>query len=309
MMLSGNARRLNFCLMYLTKPIQAFLPVTPGVLRGLRALSDVCGKFLGRVPSCAAVEPVSAGGVPGEWVTCGNDIDRRGVILYLHGGGYFFCSPATHRPLTWRLARGTNTRVLSLDYRMAPAFTIDDCRADAVKAYSWLLERGYAPGDIVVGGDSAGGGLTLLTLLTLRDRGLPLPRAAFCLSPFADLSQTSPTLNTNARTCHMFHQKILKKVEAFLTAGRDPYDPMLSPAFGDFAGLPPLFIQVADSEMLLNDSLVTAARAEQAGVAVDLRVWHNLPHVFTLFADILPEGKQGIDEIIAFVNRHLYPRQ
>ncbi len=305
--LSGNARNLNFFLKYCIKPGQAFLPINPRVMLGLRKAADAGGKLISRVPPPVLIQQVVAGGVPGEWVIYGDAPDQDRVILYLHGGGYFFCSPATHRPITWRLSRETKTRVLSLDYRMVPEYTLDDCRDDAVSAYSWLLDQGYTPGNIVIGGDSAGGGLTLLTLLALRDRNTPLPRAAFCLSPFADMSQTSPTFISNARKSHMFHRNIIKKVESYLSTGRDPYDPDISPAFGDYKGLPPLFIQVADSELLLNDSLLTVESARKAGIAVELKIWHNLPHVFTLFSDFIPEGKEGIKEIAAFVNRHLSP--
>lgn len=304
-MLSSNARGLNFFLKAFIKPPQAFMPMNPAVMRGLRKIVDAGSILTSKVPAHVSIETVDAGGVPGEWVLSGDTVRQDKIIFYLHGGGYFFCSPKTHRPITWRLSRETKTRVLSLNYRMVPEHSLDDCCEDAVSAYRWLLDKGYAPENIVIGGDSAGGGLTLLTLLALRNRAIPLPKAAFCLSPFADMSQTSPTFTSNARKSHMFHRNSLKKMEAYLSAGRDPYDPALSPAFGDYKGLPPLFIQAADSELLLNDSLLTAESARKAGVPVELKIWHNLPHVFTLFSDIIPEGKKGIKEIAGFVNSHL----
>ncbi|MFO8047695.1 MAG: alpha/beta hydrolase [Desulfosudaceae bacterium] len=303
-MLSSNARKLNFFLKYFIKPPQVFLPINPGVMRGLRKITQAGGKLINKVPGPVMVQKISAGGVPGEWLIYGDDRDQDKVILYFHGGGYFFCSPDTHRPITWRLARETGARVLSLDYRLVPEHTMADCREDAVSAFVWLLEQGYAPENIVIGGDSAGGGLTLLTLLALKSRSLPQPRAAFCLSPFADMSRTSPTFSTNIRQSHMFHRNSLQKMEAYLSAGKDPYDPEISPAFGDYSGLPPLFIQAADSELLLNDALLAAKSARRAGLQVELKIWHNLPHVFPIFADIIPEGKQGIREVADFVNKH-----
>jgi len=304
-MLSKNARLFNFYLKYFIKPIQVFLPIDrPFVMLGLRSVVNTGRRLINRVPASVAIRPVDTGGVPGEWVTAGNAVNSKRIIFYLHGGGYFFCSPNTHRAIVWRLSRDTGARVLSLDYRMAPEYTVDDCRTDAVTAYRWLLDQGHDPAGIVIGGDSAGGGLTLLTLLALKQKGVPLPRAAFCLSPFADMSRTSSTLITNAKKSHLFHPNALKKVERYLSTGRDPYDPAISPAFGDFSGLPPLFIQVADTELLLHDALLVAKNALKAGVPVELNIWHNLPHVFSVFADILPEGKKGIKQIAGFVNRH-----
>ncbi|OQX61291.1 MAG: hypothetical protein B5M56_09395 [Desulfococcus sp. 4484_241] len=304
--LSTRARRFNFFLKNVIKPPQAFIPMTPGVMRGLRWVVEAGNKVISRTPAHVSIKDVNAGGVPGEWTTCGDEIVQGKVIYYLHGGGYFFCSPATHRPFVWRLSRETKVPVLSLDYRMVPEYTLDDCRQDAVKGYKWLLEQGYDSDSIVIGGDSAGGGLTLLTLLFLRDNGIPLPKAAFCLSPFADMTATSPTFTSNLSTSHMFHKNALTKVENYLSAGKDPRDPYVSPAFGDYKGLPPLFVQASDTELLLNDSLLVVDRAKKAGVDVRFRLWHNLPHVFSVFSDFLPEGKAGVKEIAAFVNRHIH---
>jgi acetyl esterase/lipase len=306
-MLSPQARRFNFILKNFIKPPQAVMPMTPAVMRGLRNIVDAGNKWVSRVPPHVSIVPVRTGGVPAEWVACGDGIAPYKVVYYLHGGGYFFCSPATHRGLTWRLSRETKLRVLSLDYRMVPEHTLDDCCTDAVKGYRWLLDQGYAPWNIVIGGDSAGGGLTLLTLLALRDKGIPLPKAAFCLSPFTDMTATSPTFISNLPKSHLFHKNALKQVEAYLSAGKDPRDPSISPAFGDYKGLPPLLIQTADTELLLNDSLLVVENAKKAGVDVDFKLWHNLPHVFSVFADFIPEGKAGIKEIAGFVNRHLFP--
>ena len=300
-MLSRKARALNFIIKHFSKPFQARAPLTPGVMRGLRKVVETGSRLIIKQPAHVSIENVTAHGVPGEWVVAGEATPDR-VILYLHGGGYFFGSPRTHRTLSWRLAQETGSRVLSLEYRLVPEHVVADCCDDAVMAYQWLLENGSSADKIIIGGDSAGGGLTLLTLLEIKNRALPLPLAAFCLSPFADMSGTSPTYISNARKSHMFHPKALRKITAFLSADHDPYDPAISPAFGDYAGLPPLFIQASDTELLLNDARLVAQNAAAAGVEVELKIWHNLPHVFTIFADIIPEGKQGIKEIAAFIN-------
>lgn len=311
-MLTINARGLNFFLKYCIKPLQGPLPLTPGILRGMGALLNGAGRLTFYTPSHIAIQSVyqkgPSGMVKGEWVISDGITDHDNAILYLHGGGYFFGSPYTHRPLTWRLSRNSRTRVFSLDYRLIPEHTVADCCADAVNAYQWLLAKGHAPEKLIIGGDSAGGGLTLLTLMALKNRGITLPRAAFCLSPFADMTRTSPTLTSNARHSYMFHKNFVNKLEAFLTLetgnGRDPE---ISPAFGDFKGLPPLYFQVADTELLFHDTLLAVKNARSAGVEVELDLWHNLPHVFTLFSDVLPEGRQGIRNIADFVSRRMLP--
>ncbi len=301
-MYSINAKVLNFILKYITKPIQGPMPITPAVMRGLRSGLEVASRMVFRTPSCISLTSVQKEGVNGEWLVADTVVDHSRAILYLHGGGYFFGSPFTHRPLTWRISRKSRTRVFSLDYRLVPEHVVADCCADAVAAYRWLLQQGYAPEKLVIGGDSAGGGLTLLTLLALKKQGLPQPRAAFCLSPFADMTQTSPSLISNARSSHMFHANALKRMEQYLTEETgDARDPSISPLFGDYAGLPPLFFQVADTELLFYDTLLTARNAMSAGVEVELDIWHDLPHVFTIFSDVLPEGKQGIRNIADFI--------
>ncbi len=300
-MISAQANILNFILKYVFKPLQTNIPITPSLMQSTRKAFDVLSFLPAKVPSFVSIEPVRNGKITGEWVEAGDSIDTNRVLLYLHGGGYFFGSPKSHRPITWRLSRKAGLKVLSLQYRMLPNHLIGDAMEDAVTAYEWLLNQGYNPENITIGGDSAGGGLTLITLLELKNRNLPQPKAAFCLSPYTDITGTSKTIETNAVPSIMFHKNALIKWHKFMQESHDPYDPLVSPRFGDFGKLPSLFIQVGSSELLLEDTKTIVQKAEEAGTEVVCKVWYKMPHVFTIFSDFLPEGKQGIQEVADFL--------
>lgn len=252
------------------------------------------------VPDEAQITPVEANGVPGEWVEMpGAAADR--AILYLHGGGYVIGSPKTHRALTTKLAEAAGTKLLAIDYRMGPE---DPCPAaieDAVAAYRHLLDQGYAPARLAISGDSAGGGLTMATLVALRDQGLPLPAAGAPISPWVDLTGDSATMETRADADPMVQREGLRQMAAHYLGGRDPKDPEASPLFADLAGLPPLLVQVGDHETLLDDSRSLAEKAKAAGVEVDLEVWPEMIHVWHMFHFMLPEGTQALDKIGAFL--------
>lgn len=257
-----------------------------------------------RVPSSVVVEPVSiatsAGEMPAEWVSSAN-ADADHVVLYFHGGGYFMCSAATYRPLTSRLAQGARRRVLAINYRQAPEHRFPAWLEDAVSAYRFLLDEGYAPEKITLGGDSAGGNLVLVTLQQLRTDGLPLPGAAFCISPWADLACESPSVVSNNACDVMLSAKGLRKLGHYHAAAFGAENPLLSPVHADFSGFPRLMIQVGTTEILRDDSRRVAERARAAGVNVQLEEWHNLPHVFHLFAQYIPEGRRAIRHLAAFV--------
>ena len=244
----------------------------------------------------------SSGRLNGEWV----DSQSPGpMLLYLHGGGYFFCSPRTHRPMTAYLTRSLGGSTLALKYRLAPEHPFPAALEDAMEAYRWLLAQGHSPERIVVAGDSAGGGLVLSTLVALRQAGLPMPAAAACFSPWTDLAATGSSLDANDRHCAMFSAAGIRSARRLYLGEADPYDPRVSPLYADLAGLPPLLIHVSDNEVLLDDSLRMAERARQAGVAVSLKVWENLPHVWQLFQRLVPEGKESLREAGQFLTSHL----
>jgi acetyl esterase/lipase len=243
-------------------------------------------------------EVVDAGGVPGEWITTPGAADER-VIFYLHGGGYVLGSVNTHRELISRLSRAAGARALAIDYRLAPESPFPAAVHDSVAAYRWLLSQGVGPGHIVVGGDSAGGGLTVAMLMAIRDADGLLPAAGVCISPWADMECTS--VIERAKTDGMIQPEgILGMAKAYL-GGADPRTPLASPIFADLKGLPPLLIQVGGAEELLDDSTRLTERAEAAGVDVTLESWEDMFHVWHFYAGMLPEAQQAIDRIGEFV--------
>lgn len=247
-------------------------------------------------------EKVSAGGVPAEWVVAENaDHDR--VILYLHGGGYVIGSINTHRELGSRLSRAAAARVLLIDYRLAPEHPHPAAVDDAVAAYRWLLSQGVNPSRMIIGGDSAGGGLTVATLVAVRDAGLPIPAAGVCLSPWVDLEGSGESMTTKAAADPMVQRDGLLKMAAAYLAGQNARTPLASPLYADLSGLPPLLIQVGTAETLLDDSTRLAERARKSGVQVTLEPWEDMIHVWQAFASLLPEGRQAIERIGEFIQK------
>lgn len=248
-------------------------------------------------------EKTSAAGVPGEWVRHDNATRGR-VIFYLHGGGYCIGNIDSHRELLCRLALSGATSVFAIDYRLAPEHPFPAQLEDSIAAYRWLIDdQGIDPAGIVIAGDSAGGGLTLSTLIRLRDRGEALPAAAVCLSPWADLEARGGSFLSNERFDYLSRPAVRKFARRFV-AKHDLRNPLAAPVHADLTGLPPLLIQAGGAESLLDDSLTLARKARDAGVAVELDVWPGMVHVWQLFAAFVPQGKAAIDDIGRFVRHH-----
>jgi acetyl esterase/lipase len=252
------------------------------------------------MPDDIARERVDAGGVPAEWaLATGAARDR--VILYLHGGAYVCGSINTHRDIAGRVSRAAAARVLLVDYRLAPEYPHPAAVQDATAAYRWLLAQGCKPGRLAIAGDSAGGGLTVATLVALRDAGTPLPAAGVCLSPWVDLEGVGESMRAKADLDPMVYHDGLLQMAALYLNGLDPRTPLAAPLYADLRGLPPLLIQVGTAETLLDDSVRLAARAREADVDVTLEPWDDMIHVFQAFAGVLPEGQQAVDRIGEFV--------
>jgi len=253
-------------------------------------------------PRGASFTPGEVGGVGGEWVQAVGI--AAGTLLYLHGGGYFACSAFTHRSITAAYAvRGL--RVFAPNYRLAPEHPFPAAVDDALAVYRGLLESGIAPEAFAIGGDSAGGGLALAALLAAKEAGLPMPACALLFSPWTDLAGTGASLQTNRqRDALLVSDKLHEGAQVYLN-GTDAKNPLASPLYGDLAGLPPMLIQVGDTEILLDDSTRLADAARAAGITVDFKIWENMPHVWQVSQFFLPEARAALDEAAAFAKLYL----
>jgi epsilon-lactone hydrolase len=247
---------------------------------------------------------VSAGGVDGEWIVPA-DAPRDKAILYFHGGGFRLGSIASHRDLIARIAEASRCRVLAINYRLAPEYRFPAALEDALTAYAWMLEQGLAPRDIALVGDSAGGNLVLTTMLSLRDRGQPLPAAGVLMSPWTDLAATGESYQDRA-TADPIHQRsmILALAKGYIGEDGDVSNPLASPLHADLKGLPPLLIHAGDRETVRDDATMLAEKAEAAGVDVELKVWDGMIHVFQMFPEI-SQAREAIAAVAAFLRRHL----
>jgi acetyl esterase/lipase len=275
----------------------------PAELAERRRRLDVLGGSY-PLPGDIRVEPTSVQGVPAEWTEApGADASR--VLLYLHGGGYCAGSLASHRPMVAEAGRQAGLRTLALDYRLAPEHPFPAALEDALAGYRHLLESGFAPGRIAIGGDSAGGGLTAATLLAIRDQGLPMPGCAWLVSPWVDLESTSASMESKAATDPMVQKVYLLEIAALYRGAAGARTPLVSPLHADLHGLPPLLIQVGSAETLLDEGVAFAGKAGAAEVAVTLEIWPDMIHVWHLFHPQLAAGRRAIARAGGFIREHL----
>lgn len=258
--------------------------------------------------SAATVTPVNANGIPGEWVTVEESNPNRRV-LYFHGGGYVFGSPLTHRRLCEDIARAGGCAVLNLEYRLAPEHPFPAALDDAIEALKFVQANGPegagTPQSTFVAGDSAGGGLTLATLLAAREQGLDQPDAAIAISPWTDLTNSGESITALANDDPQKSSvPMLQNLAREYLGETEAENPLASPLYADYAGLPPLLLQVGGAEMLLSDTTRAAERARAAGVDVIEEVWDDMFHVWHQYAPMLPEGRQAIARIGEFIKLH-----
>lgn len=230
------------------------------------------------------------------------------VLLWLHGGAFVLpASPAMHLGTVARLCKRLGMAGFMPDYRLAPLNPFPAALDDCEQAYRALLALGHVPQRILLGGDSAGGNLLFGLLQRIRAAGLPMPACAVALSPAGELSRAHapPSRLRNRRVDALLSVKEMSAVRRSYVGAADASDPQISPIYADFSGFPPLYIVASEAEILLDDALLLAQRARAAGVATQLDVWPLLPHVFPLFAGALREARPAVDEIAAFLQRHL----
>ncbi|MCB0417654.1 MAG: alpha/beta hydrolase [Bdellovibrionaceae bacterium] len=251
----------------------------------------------------AHFEATTLGGVVTEKIHVEGE-QQAGCLLYFHGGGYFMGSIATHRGFGLRLSFRSKRPVYLIEYRLAPENPYPAALEDALASYRALTEI-HPPKSIVIGGDSAGGGLALALLLKLKEMGGPFPSGVFCLSPWTDLSCSEESHRFNSKNDYMFQPEHFEQWAPLYLGKESPTHPLISPLYGDPSGLPPLFIQVGASEMLLDDSRSFARKAREAGVEVELEVWDGMQHVWQIALPHLPESKQAVQKMLAFINKRL----
>lgn len=295
---SLRARLLNLMLRLTVRPIwRRGLEI--GTVRAHAARSDARLSF-GRPRG--PVEAVEVAGLPAHWFGAPDLATRNGTLLYLHGGAWCLHLPGLYAGFAAALSKATGLRVLLVDYRLAPEHpfpaAIDDCLA----AYRAMLESPQG-GPVAIAGDSAGGSLALVTLMRARDAQLPLPACAVLLSPATDITFSGPSIRYNALADPMFSAASMDLLQDIYCPGQECSNPLLSPLFGNWAGLPPLYFIAGSTEMLLDDSVRAQDRAIQAGTRSRIDVWRQMPHVFPVMR-MLPEARAALKLIVQFIDQH-----
>ncbi len=268
----------------------------------MRRRLDQLGR-LTRVARNVAIEEDRLHGLKVEWYRPENALSGK-VLLYLHGGAFVLGSCDSHRKLVTQIARAGRIDAVLPEYRLAPEHPYPAGLQDCVGVYRALLDYGYNPDNIVVGGDSAGGGLTMSLMLELRHSGAPLPGAAVLLSPFLDLSASGESVTTRAAQEPWFRAEDVHVVIKYYCPDENLEDPLISPVFANVAGLPPTLVQVGDDEILLSDSTRIAEKMKAAGVEVELQIFPEMWHVFQLFVGKMPESRVAVDKIGDFIKAH-----
>ena len=256
------------------------------------------------LPADVTVTAAALGGIPTAEITV-DGIEPRHVVLYFHGGVYVIGDAFLAADLASQVGRRTGAKVISVDYRLAPEHPYPAAVDDALAAYRALLDNGMAPSDIVFAGESAGGGLAVVTMVNARDHGLPLPAGAYVMSPYADLTLAGTTMETKREVDPLFTRELLQARVIDYTAGQDASLGLISPIFADLSGLPPLIIQAGSHELLLEDAVRLAGQAAAADVEVTLEITPGVPHVFQAYSAILDEGAAALDRAGRFLSAQL----
>ncbi len=255
-------------------------------------------------PRGTQINPAEIDGTRAEWISTSESRPDK-IILYVHGGGFVFDTSKIHRGAIARIATASKTKVLSVNYSLAPEHPFPKALNEVVEAYKWLLEREISSKSIVFVGDSAGGNLILSALLKIRDLNLPLPAAGVALSPATDALMTGESFRDKTiKDPIMTHDKLDYFIESYVAKSAKD-NPLISPLYANLQGLPPILMQVGEDEIMLSYTLDFAAKAQKAGVTVQLSIGKNMWHVWYLFAPFLPEANEAIKEIGLFIQKQL----
>ena len=255
------------------------------------------------VPDGVTFETTDADGIAATWINTANPHTER-TLLYLHGGAYVVGSMKSHRALAARIAQASHTRGFAIDYRLAPEHPFPAAVEDTITAYRFLLNQGIPANKIAIGGDSAGGGLAIASMVALKDAGYPLPAAGIALSPWVDLEANGESMQTKANVDPLLQRDEVLMLAKLYLNGADPKHPHASPIHADLGDLPPILIQVGTAEVLLDDAIRLTERARQAGVDIELQQFEDLVHVFQCFAPV-PEALDAIEKLGNFLQKHL----
>ena len=276
--------------------------IKTGTPEQLRRALEVQSRLFFHAPRGTKFSATDLNGIPCQEVTSVGDTEGR-VLFYIHGGGFVFGSPTTHGAMAAQLAKRIRARAILPQYRLAPEASFPAAPEDIRAAWDGLLESGVDAGDIVVGGDSAGGALAFGLVASLCAQGAPLPGAVFGLSPLTDLTYSGDSFRDNAEADAVLPTESADKLSEMFLRGAPADTPSVSPLFGQFKGAPPAWITVGDTEILLDDARRLAARLQSQGCDATLVVEHDLPHGWPIFHNVLPEGRRTLDALAQWIKQ------
>jgi acetyl esterase/lipase len=287
---------------FIDKALRALInkrPAPGDSVEKMRAQYARVAKWLSRLDIEVEIKPVKAGRTRAEWIIPEEVQDHR-VILYLHGGGYVAGSPETHRNIVARLCEASAARGLLVDYRLAPEHKFPAAVEDALDAYQWLLGQGIDPKGIAIAGDASGGGLAIATCMALRDAQAPMPSAVVAMSPWSDLAMTSWSALTHRNQDAAQSMTLLALQARHYLQAKNPTEPLASPLYGDFRGLPPLLVHVGANEILRDDATRLSQKADEGGAEMSVEVWAGMPHAFQFYS-MLPEAAGSLARLGSFI--------
>lgn len=303
---AGNSAELSFSAKSMRQITSLYMGIVDAGRVDFVAMRKRLDFFAGMLPTASgvAVEKSKICGLDAEWLIPDTAADDK-VLLYWHGGAYLMGSCKSHRSVVSHIAGAAGVKALLPEYRLAPEHPFPAAIEDALMVYRGLIAEGYEPRNITVAGDSAGGGLTVAMLLSLREAGDPLPAAVCLMSPWLDLSGQGESMLSNKDHDPWFNPDDLPHVVKHYCENADLRNPLVSPVFADASGLPPVLIQVGGDEILLSDSERFAANVTAAGGTADLDVWPGMWHVWQMFIGLIPESRRAVDQVGEFINNSL----
>ncbi|MCU7494071.1 MAG: alpha/beta hydrolase [Ignavibacteria bacterium] len=272
-------------------------------IAGFREDCEKGAGMFGKLPETIEVTPVNICHIKAEWIVP-KGVGKDKVVFYTHGGGYVSGSCSDHRGLVSRIVKAVNIPALLFEYRLAPEVPFPGAIEDSVEAYKWVLSQGVSPSNIVIIGESAGGGLALATLLALKEKGIELPSAAVAVSPWTDLKCTGESYRTknDVSVAPLNSWTVFSK---YYACDNDPGNPLISPLYGDLHGLPPLLLQAGEDDELFDDSVQFAEKAGDAGVDVTFRKGKGMLHCYAFLPAFVPESREAMEEILTFIKEHI----